>query len=180
MKKVLLSFVVAVMAISASAQVYLGGELGFWREWQDGANKTQFSILPEVGYNLSDSWAIGTTIGYVHQYQKGDKVNAFEVAPYARWTFLKLDNVNLFLDGGFGFATYKEKYKDGGDSGSQNAWSVGIKPGVSVNLNDKLSFVAHVGFLGYRDADEAQIFGDNGFGFGVDGNSLTFGLYWNF
>lgn len=177
MKKFFLTMVVAVVALTANAQVYLGGELGFWRDWQKGANTTLVTVAPEVGYVLDDNWAIGSTFAYDYAYKAGAKTNAFEVAPYARYTFLKLDNVNLFVDGGFGFATYKTKGFD-----AQNAWSVGLKPGVAVNLTEKLGFVAHLGFLGYRDSDDAAseaIFGKNGLGFNFS-NSLTFGLYWNF
>ena len=173
-------FAVAMLTLTANAQIYLGGELGMWREWQDGANKSSVSVLPEVGYTLSDQLAIGTVIGYRYNYEKGAKVNALEVAPYLRYTFLQLDNVNLFVDGGFGFYTYKYKNAAGVSSDAQNAWEVGLKPGVAVNLTDKLSFVTHFGFLGYRDADAATPFGRNGFGFNADGNALTFGLYWNF
>lgn len=179
MKKFVLMVMVAVATMTAGAQFYVGGEVGLWREWQNGANKSFATILPEVGYVLDDSWAIGTVIGYKYQYDKGAKCNALEVAPYARYTFLKLDKVNVFVDGGFGFYTYKWKYK-GFKGEAQNAWEVGLKPGVAVNLNDKLSFVTHFGFLGYRDADEAPIFGRNGFGLDASGNALTFGLYWNF
>lgn len=170
----------AVLTLTAGAQVYVGGELGFWREWQNGANKTTLNVNPEVGYNLNENWAIGTVIGYNYIYQQGAKVNGFGVAPYARYTFAKLGNVNLFVDGTVGFATYKVKAANGVKGDAQNAWQFGFKPGVTVNLTEKLSFVAHVGFLGYRDADEREIFGSNGLGFDLDGNALQFGLYYNF
>ncbi len=170
--------VVALMAITASAQTYIGGELGFWRNWKNGANQTTVSVNPEIGYNLDENLAIGTLLGYNYNYTQGVKVNAFKVAPYARYSFLKLDNVKLFVDGGFGFGSYK--VKDGGSA--QNSWEVGLKPGVMVNLTEKVSFVAHMGFLGYRTADDAigeDVFGPNGLGFNFS-NSLTFGLLWNF
>ena len=179
MKKVFMFIAVAVVTLTASAQVYVGGETSFWREWKNGVNKTSFSVMPEIGYNLDGNWAIGTTVGYQYQYQKGDKINAFKVAPYARYTYAKLGSVNLFLDGGFGFATYKIK-NNGVTGDAQNAWEVGIKPGVSVNLTEKLSFIAHVGFLGYREADDEPVLGENGLGFNLDGNALSFGLYYNF
>lgn len=90
-----------------------------------------------------------------------------------------MGKVNLFLDGGFGFATYKIK----GNDSSDNAWEVGIKPGLSVNLTEKLSFVSHVGFFGYRDADDSvieDVFGEKGFGFDLNASQITFGLLWNF
>ena len=148
--------ILAVASLTAGAQVYVGGEVGLWRNWKDAANTTNFTIKPEVGYNLNEKWAVGTTLGYIYSYDQGEKTNAFTVAPYARYTFVKLGNVNLFLDGGFGFATYKVKSAEGVKGDAQNAWEVGIKPGVSVSLTEKLSFIAHVGFLGYRTADSGS------------------------
>lgn len=177
MKKILLTLAVAVSSIAASAQVYVGGEVGFWRDYDQ--NKTTFNLQPEVGYTLDEDWALGIALGYGYTYNDGAKTNAFTVAPYARYTFAKLGPVNLFLDGGFGFATYKVKGADDSNTG----WEIGIKPGVSVNLTDKLSFVAHCGFLGYRDSDDDhpyKYFGNDGLGFDLSGNNLTFGLYYNF
>ena len=42
MKKFVLSLMVALMGISASAQVYVGGEAGFWRNSDE--NQTNFNI----------------------------------------------------------------------------------------------------------------------------------------
>lgn len=175
MKKIFLVAVIAVMSLTANAQVYLGGAIGAWRDFD--ANETSIGLLPEVGYTLNDNWAIGTVIGWNYHYNDGGKYNGLEVAPYARYTFLKFDNVNLFLDGGFGFYTGKVKGFD-----AINEWEVGVKPGVAVNLTDKLSFVTHLGFLGYRKSDNGAlgVFGNEGFGCTLNGNALTFGLYFNF
>ena len=76
---------------------------------------------------------------------------------------------------------FKVSPKHGKSSSSQNGWQVGIKPGVKVDLTSKLSFIAHVGFFGYQDADDEYCaWGEDGFGFKLDGNSLNFGLYYNF
>ena len=177
MRKLFTLAVLAVVTMTASAQLYLGGGIGTWRNTDE--NSTSVKIVPEVGYQLDSKWAIGTQVGYVYNYVKGTKLNAMVVNPYARYTFAKLGKVNLFLDGGFGFATYKIK----GNDSSDNAWEVGIKPGLSVNLTEKLSFVSHVGFFGYRDADDSvieDVFGEKGFGFDLNASQITFGLLWNF
>lgn len=63
-----------------------------------------------------------------------------------------------------------------------NTFGLGVRPGVAVNLNDKLSFVTHFGWLGYQnskdDYDGAKA--TNTYGVALDGNNLTFGLYYNF
>lgn len=175
MKKLFLTVVAAVLTVAASAQVYIGGEAGLWRDYD--ANHTSFTLQPEVGYHLSDKWAIGTTVGFAHAYLDGKKMNGAVVSPYARYSYAKFGPVRLFIDGGFGFCTYKQK----GDDESTNGWQLGVSPGLAVNLTDKLSFIAHVGFLGCRDSDDGtNLFGENGFGFKLSGNDLRFGMVYNF
>ena len=190
MKKFYLTLVALVMTVAASAQGYVGGEVGFWRNTDD--NHTTFTLVPQIGYNISDKWAIGTEIGYAHDYSDGWKTNAFEIAPYARYTVAKAGPVSFFLDGGFGFATAKAKY-DGKyvehESDSFNAWQIGITPGVKVSLAKNVDFIASVGFLGYRDNDDIELenaasynspFGEKGFGFHFNSNDLKFGVVYNF
>ena len=184
MKKMLLTAVVALVTLSASAQVYLGGEVGLWRN--PDANTTQFNLRPDVGYKLSNKWALGIALQYNHTYVEGLKANSMGVNPYVRYTVAKFGPVNVFLDGGFEFNSIKWENRD-----SANEWGIGIKPGIAVNLTEKLSFVTHLGFLGYNDTDEGEFIGDegaggfygisndNGFGFRFD-NYCGFGLYYNF
>ena len=51
-----------------------------------------------------------------------------------------------------------------------------------MNLNDKLSFVTHAGFLGWQtskdDTDGAKAV--NTIGLSVDATALSFGLFYNF
>ena len=181
MKKMLFTLLVAISALAANAQMYVGGEVGLWRN--NDAHSTDFVIQPEVGFQLSDSWAIGLNVGFAHSSSDNLKVNGFVATPYARYTYLKLGSVNLFLDGGFGFNTYKQK----GYDESCNAWQVGVSPGISVRIAKNFNFIAHVGFLGYRDSDAplghdapVSAFGDDGFGFRLSSNDLRFGLYYDF
>ena len=175
MKKMMMTLVAIAMATTMNAQVYVGGGLGFTVKSYDGESTTTWSILPEIGYNINDKWAVGTVIGYGESGKDDHKTKRFEVSPYVRYTAVKLNQVNVFLDGGVGYAHNDVM------GAKSNEFSVGIKPGVAVNLNDKLSFVTHFGFLGYQyeKADGADK-GQNTFGFNLNGNSLTFGLYYNF
>lgn len=179
MKKLFLSLIVAACSVAASAQVYVGGQVGVWRN--SDANKTTFNIVPEVGYKLSDKVDLGLGIGYNHYYKSGLKTNGFGVSPYVRYTFAQAGPVSFFLNGGFGFYTYKTKVGDvKGDA--MNSWEIGIKPGVKVSLTKKIDFLATMGFLGYRDNDDAAEtpFGEKGFGFKLSSNDLNFGLIYNF
>lgn len=188
MKKFFAFAVLAVASLCASAEnFYVGGSLGFWHDSEDNQSTNTLSILPEIGYNLSDNWAVGTTIGYNfgHTCNEGISTHIFEFNPYVRFTFFKTENnlVNLFVDGGAGIGAGWTSYKHGDDSETAITWNVGFRPGVALNLTDKFSVVAHVGMLGYNGANNAAkatgLYHDNG-GFLLNGNNLSFGFYYHF
>ncbi len=180
MKKFLMTIVAAFAAVSMNAQMYLGGSFAFeaWSSQKLAGDKSEtvFKIMPEIGYNLNEEWAIGTVIGYMNDKfngVNGISESAFTVSPYARYTFAKLGKVNFFVDGGMSFT-----------SASKADWTeiaVGFQPGLSVSLTDKLSFVSHIGFIGWDqynpDGDENNI---SKFGLSLDATDLSFGLYYNF
>ena len=71
MKKLFMTLVAAVIAVSASAQVYIGGNAGIAStKIGDQDSKTTYKVLPEIGYKINQDWAIGTVIGW----GKGDPV----------------------------------------------------------------------------------------------------------
>ncbi len=184
MKKIFMTLAAVCVAATMNAQGYIGGGIGLQSTSHDGNTNTTIKLMPEVGYNLNDSWAIGIALGYgenkntvkINNVEVSEKTKSFAVSPYARYTFAKFDKVNLFVDGGLDYV-----HTDvAGDK--TNSFAIGLKPGVAVNLNDKLSFVAHAGFLGWStskaDYDGAKAF--NTFGFDLDGSDLSFGFYYNF
>ena len=174
MKKILMTIAAAFVAVSMSAQVYVGGSLGFTSTsyQQDGVDSdTHITILPEIGYNLDDNFAIGASFGY-ESYSDNDKY--FAINPYARYTFAKFDNISLFVDGGLNF-------KSGKDGNDFTELGIGFKPGIAVNLTDKISFVSHLGFLGFKEYNpEGDDNNRTTFGFDMSGMNLNFGLYFNF
>ena len=173
MKKIVLLLFVVCAAISVNAQVYVGGTAGFWRNNDDDSKVTAYSVLPEVGYELNDKWAVGAEFGYAH-IKVGDnsKRNVFGIAPYARYTYCETGIVRLFLDGSLGVSSYKI-----GDADRETGFEVGLRPGIALKLTDKFSLIAKVGFVGYRDDYGFANAGfDSGFGLGLSGDDLQFGF----
>ncbi len=180
MKKILLLAAVMLSSLTASAQVYVGGSFGFASvKAGSGDSEMTYKILPEIGYNLNEDWAVGVTLGYQKgactlgeaQFAQNVDTEAFSISPYARYTPLKWDQVSVFFDGGLGFISMK-------DTGSY--FTLGISPGVAISLTDEISFVAHLGFVGFEtfspDGD-----GKSSNAFGVDlKNNCSFGVYFNF
>lgn len=149
MKKLLLSLLcVVAFAMSAKAQVYLGGSFAITHDGDLDA--TNFTLAPEIGYKLNDTWHFGLEIGYTHaeKSKKGEDwdVNAFHFAPYARWNYFDKGMLRLFLEGGLGVSTYKVE-----DHDNHNGFEIGIKPGLALDVTNHFSFITKFGFLGYRD-----------------------------
>ena len=185
MKKVLFIVVALCMASYVNAQVYVGGGISFNRVTEGDNKSTAFMIGPEVGYKINDRWAVGLALGYskiknsteVEGMESDMKQSRFTINPYARFTFAKIDRVGLFVDGGVNYS-----HIDSSGSYDMNGWAVGLRPGISLAVNDKFSLVAHVGFLGYRTqkADYANAVSSNIFAVEIDGSDLSFSVYYNF
>lgn len=174
MKKIFMSAVAAFIAISASAQVYVGGNAGIAStKIAGGDRETTYKLLPEVGYQFSEKWAGGIEFGW----SKGNPVSieyansaskTFEVNPYARYTLINSKMVDVFIDGTVGYKHY---------NGIGDEYQFGLKPGVALNLSDRFSFVAKAGFLGYKNySPKGGGKSSDAFGVSLDSDNLSFGL----
>jgi hypothetical protein len=198
MKKMILAALVAVASLSANAQVWVGGEVGFsaGKTTIDGDKQgsgANFSFLPEIGYTLNDKFDIAVGIGFTHANGNGDAYlsfnekddysigaladanrNTFILNPYVRYKFVKSGDFTFFVDGGF---AYKYIHYSGIEDNG-NAWELGFKPGIAYGLSDKVSLVAHVGKLGY-DFGKVGDTKTNEFSIGL-ANNISFGAYVSF
>ena len=185
MKKIILSAIVAVCAISANAQVWAGGKLGFNVTSGDlyPETETQFTIAPEIGYTINDKLDVAValdlsliknslTLSELYGVPTNKDCNAteFSVEPYARYTFAEAGIAKFFVDGYVGFGSYKPKGVD-----ATTTWKFGVRPGVKVALSDDICLVSTLGNLGYKTVKDNY----NKFGFNLD-NAITFGIYFNF
>ncbi len=74
MKKLFMTLTVAIMAISANAQVYVGGGFGVASTSVDGGDDvTTYKFVPEVGYAFNNEWAAGVAFGW-EGADKGEKI----------------------------------------------------------------------------------------------------------
>ena len=177
MKKFFMSMAAMVVAISASAQVYVGGGMGLAsQKVGDSDSKLSYKLVPEIGYQFNNKWDAGIEVGI----QKGEvckispvgDATTFTIAPYVRYAAVESKVVDLFFEGTIGYGSVS---KGGGDF-----YEVGIKPGLAVKLSDHVNFITKVGFLGYRGYSPDH--GDNSstFGLNVDASNISFGAIYKF
>lgn len=178
MKKLFLAVAFVACAMGANAQVWMGGALGVDFMKPDGADKNQttFTIKPEIGYTLDENWDLAIGLGFTSFANKNGveelgNYTEFTVNPYARYTFATSGKLGFFVDGGFAVGSLKPKGVD-----ATSSFYIGLNPGVKFAASDKITFVAHVGSLGYKTVKDTY----SEFGLGVDNNNLSFGMYWSF
>lgn len=187
MKKILMTLVAAFVSVSMSAQFYVGGGVGFASFDDSNKSHSVFKFVPEVGYNLDEDMAVGIALTYTQgsttaawlltdpDKKLNEDLKTFTIAPYLRYSFAKFGPVTVFADGCFEYTHIDN------DGAKANGWGLGIKPGIAVNLNEKFSFVSHIGRLGYSQSKEDVSGAKAVSTFGLDlDNALTFGLYYNF
>lgn len=176
MKKVILAVLVAFTSMAASAQVWMGGSLGLdFKKPEGGKTETSLTVSPEVGYTLSDKWDIAIAINENYVSCDGESANSISVEPYARYTFAKAGIASFFVDGGVSIGSVE--YSDGNwYDESVMAYTIGFRPGVKLAISEKVCFVTKLGFLGYQKVEDSY----ENYGFNVNNNALSFGMYWSF
>ena len=177
MKKIMLSLMMALVSVCASAQVYIGGTAGISsNKIGDEDSKTAYKLIPEIGYQFNNEWEAGIEVGI----QKGDvckiarvgDATTFTIAPYVRYTAVETKLVNFFLEGTIGYGSVS---KGGGDY-----YEVGIKPGLAVKLSNHVNLITKIGFLGYRGYSPEEGKSSSTFGVDADANNISFGAIYKF
>lgn len=166
MKKLLLSLVaVAGLVYSANAQtekgkVILGGNVGFNSTKVEGAAKSDFnfSVVPSVGYFVSNNFAIGTGVGYTYDKQVSAKNlnQAFKVAPFGRYYIGLSDQFKFFGQLSVPLAFGNNKVVDAqGNVGDKYATTtsigVNIAPGFAFFPTKRIGIEVSVNGLGYEN-----------------------------
>ena len=164
MRKLLLSiFMLCILSVAANAQVYMGGTFGFtYRKDVNDVSKRDFTLVPEIGYQLNDKISTGMNLGYRHIGNTTisgftyacDKYISFGIAPYIRYNLYQNHKVRIFADGVA--SLWHVKYKGLQNAGEQtgkdidgNRWTVGIRPGIAYDATQHFSCLAKIGWFGY-------------------------------
>jgi len=200
MKKVLLVIGLAFAVMTASAQLYVGGALGFALDGADkdkdgkknGISNSIFGILPEVGYSLNEKIDVGITLGLVlnngtswenDKKQFSTKSTGFGAEPYIRYSFVEFGKFALLGKAAFGFGVSSSNLFDQDDkkvdhtqSGETNI-SFAVSPVVVYNLSDNICLFTNLNFAGldftstiYK-ADGEKTGSKSDFGIGIDTNN---------
>lgn len=184
------------VAAGVSAQevgkIWIGGSIAAYSaENKYGGAKSSgfnFNLMPEIGYTMTENIGLGINLGYGQEKIQtatsadgilgvGGETNLqkFTIAPFVRYTYLKSDMVGLFVDGTIGYTYGKDKDSDE----KLNQYEIGFRPGVALNVSNKVAFTAKFGFLGYQHSKFDDGSGDeknNKYGLDLDLSNVRLGV----
>ncbi len=191
MKKIsLIAAIVLCFVFSASAQLYVGGAVGFnAHSSKDGnGNKTgstmAFGIMPEVGYYLTEKFDVGLDFGFgtmVTKNGNGDKIssaNAWGIAPYARYSVFKIRGLEVIGKAALSFEGTTDKTFNPEDKTTTMNIGFNISPILAYNLTENWVLFTQLNCfaLGFNSETEkangTKTGSDFTFGFNANANNL--------
>lgn len=172
MKKVLISLAAIAFAVSANAQLFIGGSLA-----ANGSSNPSSAVVgstvveskptsstlafsPVVGYELSDKLAVGGMLSLATSKSVTDKEvdkktwsksNAWSIAPFVRYTFVTFGDFALKAEAvaSFGQSTPVKNVSSTKTKGWRTTTlSLNVAPIVSYSLNEHFDLEANLNFFG--------------------------------
>jgi hypothetical protein len=175
MRKVIFSAMVALSsATMASAQLFVGGSVGFDGSGTTtpiGADKDEeyrgsfaWRVSPTVGYSLSDNFLVGLTLGFGTNAantsssrtiggtttESSTSTFGWSVAPFARYTALTFGNFGFAAEARVGIVGTSAKSKVAGtstDDPSTLGFGISVVPVLTYNLSDRVQLFTNLNFL---------------------------------
>lgn len=180
MKKGLLAmlFAVALVVPAVAENMWVGGSLGFQNvSPKDGDSMQSFSIAPEFGYSLNESWDIGADLEYIsNDVEMVDgtdvtigKENTFSIAAFARYHMFAIGDFNFIAKGSI---FYEDTKNDDADF-SYSTIGIRVVPVVSYSINETWSIDAVLNFAELTIASTSGDAESTAFGFNVNNGSLA-------
>ena len=178
MKKAFFLVSYALMIIlPAKAQLYAGGGFSFYTDKASNSDNTvnHLSIAPEIGYHFSPA-----SLGLAFEYAKADydgtlqDINAITFEPYLRPHIIEVGSLCFFIDVKFSYT----EYFFGWLYYNKSTYLIGLSPGLSFRLTDRLSSVINFGIAGY--CSDATPYGFEGWGVSLSTTTTKLGFYYSF
>lgn len=201
MKKLLFTLIAVIgLASMASAQLYVGGSIGFSSDGgktklADGteikhAKTAEFGLMPRVGYFLNDNLSVGAilNISYTKDTDAGadpywESMTSLGIAPFVRWNFYSIGKFGINLEGGFGFDYGTGNYKDKPSNTKFSGTNFGlfVRPVLTYDISRNITLEANLNFFGleYNTTSTTVKVGDdkasttnNNFGIGANADNV--------
>ncbi|WP_125722592.1 outer membrane beta-barrel protein [Flavobacterium ustbae] len=162
----------------AKGSAFISGALNVGSE-KTGDNKASgFTVVPAVGYFVTENIAIGGKLGFASTKVNDDKANEFTVGAFGRYYFTPASQFSVFGEAGVDYTNIKIKPGDA----KANEIGANIGLGLSYFLSNHFAIEATWLGLGYSVNNNGGHGAEktNSFGFGTDLRDVSFGVVYKF
>lgn len=174
----------------ANGDVFISGSIGLDSEEMGDFSNSTFSIMPKVGFFVSENIAIGGQLGYrtatadiydADLLEFGEEKNStFTVGAFGRYYTTPASEFSFF--GELGLNYNSSTVKRTGDDYKVSGFQIALAPGVSYFISDHFALEASIGALSYEtskpDFDGAE--NTNSYGISLDLTDVMVGLIYKF
>lgn len=196
MKKIFLTIALVAMTFSAKAQLFVGGEIGL--STVGGSTKTTYngetmtaknggnttiSIAPELGYQFSEKFLVGASLGVnptiTKTYTGENTVTktttvGWSINPYARYRLAALGKFGVWAQGGLSIGGIKLD-----ENTSTFAFNIGVLPVLSYSLNEHFTLLTRLNVFSLNFTTATQTTKFDGGNSKVNTNSFNIGASTN-
>lgn len=170
MKKLILVAFAALLSVSLSAQIYVGGSFNFNStsssdKLLDTSTKSNaLTFAPMAGYYLSDNLSVGARLTLMTAAPAANTSDfGIGLTPFVRYTLLTAGDFKILAEGGVDFLTYTSKAVTTGvgyQKDTQTRVGLYAEPVLTYALNDKITFeaVLNVARLGFTSTTDKGVY----------------------
>jgi hypothetical protein len=151
----------------------------------------RFNLYPKIGYAIEDNLTLGLGLGYGYsknEYEYSDsgndelKSNSFSIFPYIKKHIPLGNKLAVFVQGEARLSTFKTDYSSEDYERTGNSVFIGVRPGITYFLNNKVALEANFGSLGYSHSSSENSDNNpsesssNYFNLNLNSSDLYFGI----
>jgi hypothetical protein len=172
----------------SKGNLFVTGSVGFSSTSFDGDSSSNFEIMPQLGYFVSENIAIGGRLGFMSSSVKEEgsesvSLSGWGVGAFGRYYFTPANQFSLFGELGVDYASQQTGFKTADNKDINiNGFGAGLGLGLNYFVSKNFSIEATAGVLGFGSA-KADVEGakaTNTFVFGGDWTSVNFGVNYRF
>ena len=97
MKKILFIIALVSTAMVSNAQWWVGGNVGYMYEGNNGITPNEISVSPIGGYSFNEHWGVGLGLSITDRFGKDANVFGFGINPFARFTAFTYEGFSILL-----------------------------------------------------------------------------------
>ena len=190
MKKILFAVAGILASMTVSAQVWVGGSLGFSSRSYDSesslevseANEIDIDFSPTIGYAINDKMDAGIELSFGSTKnfmgEKDASISSFGIAPFVRYNFFQSGKISFLAKASADFFTDKWNYALPGEQNYEEKYTkfgIYASPLIKYQVTDHIALVAEFAELGFTKVKDES----TSIQLDVD-SDLYFGIYYAF